>query len=190
MHRGVHTLSQQATDLFEGAREKLRRFLNARSTREVVFVRGTTEAINLVAQSYARPRLKPGDEILITWLEHHANIVPWQMLCEQTGATLRVIPIDERGEVDFDAFRAMLSPARVCWRCPHVSNALGTIVPVPSVIAAARRAASRVLIDGAQAVPHLRGGRAGARLRLLLLLGPQDVRPDRHRRAVRPRSRC
>ena len=93
VHRGVHTLSQQATDLFEGAREKLRRFINARSTREVIFVRGTTEAINLVAQSFARPRLQPGDEIVISWLEHHANIVPWQMVCEQTGAKLRVIPI-------------------------------------------------------------------------------------------------
>ena len=99
VHRGVHALSQQATDLFEGAREKLRRFVNARSTREMIFVRGTTEAINLVAQSYARPRLQSGDEILISWLEHHANIVPWQMVCEQTGARLRVIPMTRAGEV-------------------------------------------------------------------------------------------
>src|SRR6201992_878995 len=104
IHRGVHALSQAATEAFEGARERVRRFINARSTKEVIFVRGTTEAINLVAQSYARPRFKPGDEILITELEHHANIVPWQMVCEQTGCTLKVAPIDRRGELVFDEF--------------------------------------------------------------------------------------
>jgi cysteine desulfurase/selenocysteine lyase len=155
VHRGVHKLSQEATDLFEGAREALRRFINARSTREVIFVRGTTEAINLVAQSYARPRLQPGDEILISWLEHHANIVPWQMVCEQTGAVLRVIPITRSGEVDFTAFESLLSERTRLLALSHVSNALGTIVPVERFIREARRRGIPVLLDGAQAVPHM-----------------------------------
>jgi len=155
VHRGVHTLSQEATDLFEGAREKLRRFVNARSTREVVFVRGTTEAINLVAQSYARPRLQPGDEILISWLEHHANIVPWQMVCEQTGAVLKVIPITRSGEVDFTAFESLLSERTRLLALSHVSNALGTIVPVERFIREAKRRGVPVLLDGAQAAPHM-----------------------------------
>jgi cysteine desulfurase/selenocysteine lyase len=155
VHRGVHTLSQQATDLFEGARQKVRAFINARSTREVVFVRGTTEAINLVAQSYARPRLQPGDEIIISWLEHHANIVPWQMVCEQTGALLRVIPMTRAGEVDFDAFRSMLTDRTRLLALAHVSNALGTIVPVQRFIAEAKQRGIPVLLDGAQAAPHL-----------------------------------
>jgi len=155
VHRGVHALSQEATELFEGAREKLRRFVNARSTREIVFVRGTTEAINLVAQSHARPRLAPGDEILISWLEHHANIVPWQMVCEQTGARLRVIPMTLTGEVDFEAFRSMIGERTRLLALAHVSNALGTIVPVRRFIAEARRRGVPVLLDGAQAVPHL-----------------------------------
>ena len=156
VHRGVHRLSQEATDLFEGARETLRRFINARSTREVIFVRGTTEAINLVAQSYARPRLQPGDEIVISWLEHHANIVPWQMVCEQTGAKLRVIPITRRGEVDFDAFLGLLGERTRLLALAHVSNALGTVVPVDRFIREARRRGIPVLLDGAQAAPHLK----------------------------------
>jgi cysteine desulfurase / selenocysteine lyase len=155
VHRGVHRLSQEATDLFEGARETLRRFINARSTREVIFVRGTTEAINLVAQSYARPRLQPGDEILISWLEHHANIVPWQMVCEQTGAVLRVIPITRSGEVDYAAFESLLSERTRLLALSHVSNALGTIVPVERFIREAKRRGIPVLLDGAQAVPHM-----------------------------------
>ena len=155
VHRGVHKLSQEATDLFEGAREKLRRFINARSTREVIFVRGTTEAINLVAQSYARPRLQPGDEILISWLEHHANIVPWQMVCEQTGAVLKVIPITRSGEVDYAAFESLLSERTRLLALSHVSNALGTIVPVERFIREARRRGIPVLLDGAQAAPHM-----------------------------------
>jgi cysteine desulfurase/selenocysteine lyase len=155
VHRGVHALSQEATDLFEGAREKVRRFVNARSTREIVFVRGTTEAINLVAQSYGRPRLGSGDEILITWLEHHANIVPWQLLCQQTGATLKVAPITRTGEIDFAAFEALLSARTRLVALTHVSNALGTIVPVARYIKAARQRGVPVLLDGAQAVPHL-----------------------------------
>ena len=155
VHRGVHTLSQEATDLFEGAREKVRRFINAKSTTEIIFVRGTTEAINLVAQSYGRPTLGPGDEILISWLEHHANIVPWQMLCQQTGATLKVAPITQSGEVDFDAFVSLLSPRTKLVALAHVSNALGTVIPVHRFIAAARARGVPVLLDGAQAVPHM-----------------------------------
>ena len=156
VHRGVHTLSQEATDLFEGARAKVRRFINAKSTQEVVFVRGTTEAINLVAQSYGRPQFGPGDEILVSWLEHHANIVPWQMLCQQTGATLKVAPITQSGEVDFDAFAALLSPRTRLVALAHVSNALGTVIPVHRFIAAARARGVPVLLDGAQAVPHMK----------------------------------
>jgi cysteine desulfurase/selenocysteine lyase len=155
VHRGVHRLSQQATELYEGAREKVRSFVNARSAKEIVFVRGTTEAINLVAQSFGRPRLVPGDEILISWLEHHANIVPWQMLCEQTGARLRVAPITPDGDVDFDAFCSLLSDRTKLVALAHVSNALGTVVPVERFIAAARGRGIPVLLDGAQAVPHM-----------------------------------
>jgi cysteine desulfurase/selenocysteine lyase len=154
VHRGVHTLSQRATDAYEAAREDVRRFINARETAEIVFVRGTTEAINLVAQSYARPRLRPGDEILISGLEHHANIVPWQLVCEQTGATLKVIPINTAGEVDVEAFEALIGPHTKLLAIAHVSNALGTIVPVERCIATAKRHGVPVLIDGAQAVPH------------------------------------
>jgi cysteine desulfurase/selenocysteine lyase len=154
VHRGVHTLSQEATAAYEGARERIRRFLNAHSPREIVLVRGTTEAINLVAQSYARPRLGPGDEILITGLEHHANIVPWQMVCEQTGCSLVVAPINRRGELILEEFHARLSPHTRLVALAHVSNALGTILPVEAVIAAAHARGVPVLIDGAQAVPH------------------------------------
>jgi cysteine desulfurase/selenocysteine lyase len=155
IHRGVHTLSQEATALYESARDRLVRFINARSGHEVIFVRGTTEAINLVAQSYARPLLKPGDEILITHLEHHANIVPWQMVCEQTGATLVVAPIDAHGEVHVDAVVALMSERTRLFACAHVSNALGTVLPVRRLIAAARSRGIATLIDGAQAVPHM-----------------------------------
>ena len=156
VHRGVHWLSQEATDLFEGAREKVRRFINARSTKEIIFVRGTTEAINLVAQSYGRTQFGPGDEILVSWLEHHANIVPWQMLCQQTGATLKVAPITQSGEVDFDAFAALLSARTKLVALAHVSNALGTVIPVHRFIAAAKARGVPVLLDGAQAVPHMK----------------------------------
>ena len=154
VHRGVHALSQAATEAYEGARERIRRYINARSTREIIYVRGTTEGINLVAQSYARPRFKPGDEILITALEHHANIVPWQMVCEQTGCTLKVAPIDRRGELIFDEFLKLLSPRTRLVGIAHVSNALGTILPVKRVIDAAHAHGAVVLVDGAQAVPH------------------------------------
>jgi cysteine desulfurase/selenocysteine lyase len=155
IHRGVHTLSQEATALYESARDRLVRFVNARSRHEIIFVRGTTEAINLIAHSYARPLLKPGDEILITHLEHHANIVPWQMVCEQTGATLVVAPIDSRGEVHADAVVALMSPRTRLFACAHVSNALGTVLPIRRLIAAAKSRGIATVIDGAQAVPHM-----------------------------------
>jgi cysteine desulfurase / selenocysteine lyase len=154
VHRGVHALSQAATEAYEGARERVRRFINAQSTREIIFVRGTTEGVNLVAQSYARPRFGPGDEILITGLEHHANIVPWQMVRDQTGCTLKVAPINRRGEVELDRFMELLSPRTRLVAVAHVSNALGTILPVKRIIDAAHARGAVVLIDGAQAVPH------------------------------------
>jgi cysteine desulfurase/selenocysteine lyase len=154
VHRGVHTLSQRATDAYEGAREVIRHFINAADTKEVIYVRGTTEAINLVAQSYARPRLKAGDEILISALEHHANIVPWQLVCEQTGATLKVIPIDTTGQVDYAAFEKLIGPRTKLLALAHVSNALGTVIPVAKFIAKAKQSGVPVLLDGAQGVPH------------------------------------
>jgi cysteine desulfurase/selenocysteine lyase len=154
VHRGVHTLSERATALYEGARDRARAFLNARAREEIIFVRGTTEAINLVAQSYARPRLQPGDEILITHLEHHSNTVPWQMVCEQTGATLKVVPITPDGALDLEAFERLLGPRTRIFAVAHVSNALGTVNPIAELTARARTAGAMVLIDGAQGVPH------------------------------------
>jgi cysteine desulfurase / selenocysteine lyase len=154
VHRGVHALSQAATAAFEGARERVRRFINARSVREIIFTRGTTEAINLVAQAYGRPRFAAGDEILITALEHHANIVPWQMVCEQTGAVLKVAPINRRGELEFEEFVKLLSPRTRLVAVAHVSNALGTVLPVRRIVEAAHAVNAVVLVDGAQAVPH------------------------------------
>jgi cysteine desulfurase/selenocysteine lyase len=155
IHRGVHTLSQEATALYEAARDRLVKFINARSRHEVIFVRGTTEAINLVAQSYARPLLEPGDEVLITHLEHHANIVPWQIVCEQTGAKLVVAPMDARGEIHAERVEALMSPRTRLLACAHISNALGTVLPVKRLMAAARARGITTLIDGAQAVPHM-----------------------------------
>jgi len=155
IHRGVHTLSQEATALYESARDRLVRFVNARARSEIIFVRGTTEAINLVAQSYARPILKTGDQVLITHLEHHANIVPWQMVCEQTGATLVVAPIDSQGEVHAEAVVSLMNPRTKLFACAHVSNALGTVLPVRRLIAAAKARGIATLIDGAQAVSHM-----------------------------------
>jgi cysteine desulfurase / selenocysteine lyase len=155
IHRGVHTLSQEATALYEGARDRLVRFIHARSRNEIIFVRGTTEAINLVAQSYARPTLQPGDEVLITHLEHHANIVPWQMVCEQTGAKLVVAPMDAQGEVHLDPVVALMNPRTKILACAHVSNALGTVLPVRRLVAAAKARGIVTLIDGAQAISHM-----------------------------------
>ena len=155
IHRGVHTLSQEATSLYEAARDGLVRFIHARSRHELVFVRGTTEAINLVAQSYARPLMKSGDEVLITHLEHHSNIVPWQLMCEQTGARLVVAPMDQHGEVHVEAVEALMNERTRLFACAHVSNALGTVLPVERLVASAKARGIVTLIDGAQAVPHM-----------------------------------
>ncbi|MGX2041298.1 SufS family cysteine desulfurase [Methylocaldum sp. MU1018] len=155
VHRGVHTLSQRSTELFEGARETVQKFLNARHSHEIVFVRGTTEAINLVAQSFGRSTVKQGDEILITAMEHHSNIVPWQMLCEQTGAKLKVAPMDLEGELLPDEFEKLLSPRTRLVSVSHMSNALGTINPVKAIVELAHSRDIPVLLDGAQAAPHM-----------------------------------
>jgi len=154
VHRGAHTLSERITSAYEDAREKVRTFINARESREVIFVRGATEAINLVAQSYGRANLRKGDEILITELEHHANIVPWQMLSDQTGATLKVAPINDAGEVLLEEFERRLGPRTKLVAIAHVSNALGTILPVAKMTQLAHEHGAKVLIDGAQAAPH------------------------------------
>ncbi len=156
IHRAEHALSEEATALYEGARGKVARLLNAASADEIVFVRGTTEAVNLVAQAALRPTLSEGDEILISHLEHHSNIVPWQMLCEQTGAVLRVAPIDDRGEVPLDGYEKLLGPRTRLVALAHVSNSLGTVLPVEEMIRLAHEHGALVLLDGAQAVPHLR----------------------------------
>lgn len=155
VHRGVHRLSQRATDAYESARDKVRGFLNAASVREIVFVRGATEAINLVAHSFVRPMLKSGDEILISYMEHHANIVPWQMLCDDVGAKLVVIPMTERGELDLSTFDDLLTSKTKIMAVGQVSNALGTINPVKMMTDKAHAKGIPVLIDGAQAVPHM-----------------------------------
>jgi len=156
VHRGVHQLSERATEAYEGARTRIQRFLNAAHSREIVFVRGTTEGINLVAHTYGRRTVGPGDEVVITALEHHSNIVPWQMLCEEKGAALRVVPIDDAGEVDVEAYERLLGERTRLVAVAHVSNALGTIVPAKRMIEAAHRRGIAVLVDGAQAAPHLR----------------------------------
>jgi cysteine desulfurase/selenocysteine lyase len=156
IHRGVHYLSERATAAYEEARSKIRGFINSRNNQEIIFVRGTTEAINLVAQSYGRSFLKAGDEIIISAMEHHSNIVPWQMLCEQVGAKLRVIPINHDGEIVMDEYRRLLNEKTKFVSVTHVSNALGTIAPVKEIVALAHERSIPVLLDGAQAVPHLR----------------------------------
>jgi cysteine desulfurase / selenocysteine lyase len=155
IHRATHLLSERATRAYEGTRTKVQRLINAAHSREVVFTRGCTDSINLVAQSWARTNLGPGDEILISWMEHHSNIVPWQLVCQQTGATLKVVPITDTGELDLDAFHALLTERTKLLAMIHVSNSLGTINPVAELVAAARAVGAVTLIDGAQAVPHL-----------------------------------
>ncbi len=155
IHRGVHYLSERATQDFEGAREIVQRFLNAREAREIVFVRGATEAINLVAQTFGRQQIRAGDEIVISALEHHSNIVPWQMLCEQTGAQLKIVPVDDRGELRMDAYERLLGPRTKLVSIVHISNVLGTIVPVRQMIEMAHRRQIPVLVDGAQSAAHL-----------------------------------
>ncbi len=155
IHRGVYFLSEEATRRYEGARKIIRKFLNAPSSKEIIFVRGTTEAINLLANTIGRQRLGQGDEILITHLEHHSNIVPWQLLCQSTGAVLKVVPINDDGEVEMDAFEELLNSRTKLVSVAHVSNALGTINPVKEMIALARARDIPTIVDGAQAVPHL-----------------------------------
>lgn len=156
IHRGVHLLSERATAAYEAAREKLRRFVNAASLQEIIFVRGTTEAINLVTQSYGRTFLQEGDEVIISAMEHHSNIVPWQIVCGQVGARLRVIPINHDGELVVDEYRRLLNEKTKFVAVTHVSNALGTIVPVKEIVKLAHDRGIPVLLDGAQAVPHLK----------------------------------
>jgi len=155
VHRGVHTLSERATDAYEGARDKLQSFINASSRTEIVLTSGTTESINLVAQSFCRPKLAAGDKIVITHLEHHSNIVPWQLVCEQTGAELLVAPINQDGEVDVESLEKLLDDDVRMLAIAHVSNALGTINPVKEIIAKAQALNIPVLLDGAQGVPHM-----------------------------------
>ena len=155
IHRGVHALSERATSAFEGARDTVRRFLNAASPHEIIFTRGATESINLVASSLGRKLLRPGDEVLITAMEHHSNIVPWQLICEATGAHLRVAPINDQGEVIWERFEEMLGPATRIVSVVHVSNSLGTVNPVRRMVQAGHSAGAVVLVDGAQAVSHM-----------------------------------
>jgi cysteine desulfurase / selenocysteine lyase len=155
VHRGVHQVSVEATDAYEGARERVRRFLNAAESREVVFVRGATEAINLVAATYGRVNVGAGDEVVISEMEHHSNIVPWQMLCAERGARLRIVPITDAGELQLDAYERLLGPRTRLVALTHVSNALGTINPVETVVRLAHERGVPVLVDGAQAVAHV-----------------------------------
>ncbi len=156
IHRSVHRLGERATAHYEAARAAARRFLNAASEREIIFVRGTTEAINLVAQSFGRSQLRPGDEVLITGLEHHSNIVPWQLACEASGARLQVAPLNDRGEVELEAFAQKLGPRTKIAAFAHISNALGTVNPVAEMVSLARARGVATLVDGAQAAPHTR----------------------------------
>lgn len=155
VHRGVHELSMRATGIYEATRAKVRAFLGARTTKEVIFVRGTTEAVNLVAQTWGRRNVGAGDEILLTHLEHHSNIVPWQLLAEAAGARLVVVPVDDAGDVSLDDFERLLSPRTRLVSVAHVSNALGTVLPVREIVALAHSKGVPVLVDGAQGVPHL-----------------------------------
>ncbi len=155
VHRGVYELSMKATDAYEGARGSVQRFLNAASTKEIVFVRGTTEAINLVAGSYGRQHVRAGDEVLITGLEHHSNIVPWQLLCEATGARLRVVPITDSGEVPLDELERLISPRTRIVSVAHISNALGTLLPVKEIVRIAHARGVPALLDGAQSAPRV-----------------------------------
>ena len=156
VHRGVHTLSERATLAYDAAREAVRRLLNARTSREIVFTRNATESINLVARTWGDEHIRAGDEVLITGMEHHSNIVPWQQLCQRSGGRLRVAPIDDRGALDLEAFERLLTPATRLVAVVHQSNALGTVNPVREIVRLARRAGAIVLVDGAQAVCHQR----------------------------------
>ena len=154
VHRGLHALSERATNAYEGARDVVKTFLNAADRREIVFVRGATEGLNLIAQSWARPRLEPGDEVVITTMEHHSNIVPWQLVCRQTGARLRVAPIHDSGELDMEAFANLVNQRTRVVAVAHVSNALGTVNPARQIVETAHAAGAIAVLDGAQAVAH------------------------------------
>ena len=154
IHRAAHALAARSTDAYEAAREKVRRFLHAPSAKDIIFVRGATEGINLIAQAWGRRNVREGDEIVVSWLEHHANIVPWQQLCAEKGARLRVAPVDDRGELILEEYEKLLNPSTRIVSMTQVSNALGTVTPVREITAMAHRHGARVLIDGAQSVPH------------------------------------
>ncbi len=156
VHRGVHQLSQRSTDAYEGSREKVRAFINAQYHEEIVFTRGTTESINLVASSLGGKILTPDDEVLVTWMEHHSNIVPWQLACEKTGAKLRAVPINSNGELDLNEYTRLLTDKTKIVAVGHVSNALGTINPIEHIISTAHKVGALVVVDGAQSVPHIK----------------------------------
>jgi cysteine desulfurase/selenocysteine lyase len=177
IHRGVHELSQRSTAAYEETRSKMKRFLNARTKNELIFVRGATEGINLVASSWGRKNVREGDEIVVSTMEHHSNIVPWQMLCEATGARLRVIPIDDRGELILEEYARLLNPRTKMVAVTHVSNALGTINPVGEIVAMAHRAGALALVDGAQSAPHLKVDVVGLDADFYALSGHKMVGP-------------
>ena len=185
VHRAAHELAARATDAYESAREKVRRFLNAPAARDIVFVRGATEGINLVAQSWGRQNIHKDDEIVITWLEHHANIVPWQMLCSEKEARLRVAPVDDSGQVILEEYEKLLGPRTRLVAVSQVSNALGTVTPVSEMVAGGAPARSKGAGGrSAGRVAHARG-RPVARLRFLRFFRPQDVRAHGHRGGIR-----
>ncbi len=185
VHRGAHELAARSTDAYEDAREKVRGFLHASSSDEIVFVRGATEAINLVAQSWGRQNIGKDDEIVITWLEHHANIVPWQQLCTETGAVLKVVPVDDHGQVRLDSYEKLLGPRTKLVSFTEVSNALGTVTPAKQMAEMAHRYGARVLIDGAQAVSHMPVNVQELNADWYAFSGHKVFRPDRYRRALR-----
>jgi len=187
IHRGVHFLSELATRQYEEARLNAQSFLNARSHREIIFVRGATEGINLVAQSYGRTFLKEGDEIVISAMEHHANIVPWQVVCEQTGARLRVVPINDDGEFLMEEYEKLLSDRTKIVSVVHISNALGTVNPVKEIVRKAHEAGAVALVDGAQSVAHTPVDVQDLDCDFLCLLGAQGVRAHRNRNPLWPR---
>ena len=182
--RAVHTLGAEATGLYEGARDALARLVNAGSREEIVFTSGTTMATNLVAYAWAMPRLREGEAIVITMMEHHANIVPWQLACERTGARLKVAPISETGELLLDELFALLTPEVRLLALTHVSNALGTVNPVARIAAEARRRGIAVLVDGSQALPHMAVDVQALGVDFYAFTGHKMFGPDRYRRAV------
>ena len=191
IHRAAHELAARATDAYEGARENgARASSRRRRTEEIIFVRGATEGINLVAKTWGAKNVGEGDEIIVSHLEHHANIVPWQQLAAETGAKLRVIPVDDSGQVHARRVPGCSTPRTKIVSVTQVSNALGTVTPVQEIVAMAHRAGACALVDGAQSVSHMRGRRAGDRRRLLRVLRPQDLRPDRYRRRSTASARC